>query len=190
MKKGSIIGIVILVVVAIIAFAAIGSYNDLVSKKEEVDNKLSDISVQLERRANLIPNLVSTVKGYMEHEESIIESVTKARENLVNAKTVEEKASANQELTTSVNNLIAVVENYPDLKANTNFINLQDELAGTENRIAVARKDYNDAVKSYNKEIKSFPKNLFAGMLNFDEAEYFEAKESSKEVPNVSFKED
>ncbi len=190
MKKGSIVGIIILVVIALIALSAIGSYNDLVSKKEDVDSKYSDISVQLERRADLIPNLVNTVKGYMEHEENIIDKVTKARENLVNAKTVEEKANANQELTTSINNLIAVVENYPDLKANENFINLQDELAGTENRIAVARKDYNDTVKSYNKTIKSFPKNLFASMFGFDEADYFEAKESSNEVPNVSFKED
>lgn len=190
MKKGLIGIIVVVAIIAIVALSAIGSYNDLVSKKEDVDSKLADISVQLERRADLIPNLVNTVKGYMEHEESIIESVTKARENLVNAKSVEEKANANQELTTSINNLIAVVENYPDLKANTNFIQLQDELAGTENRIAVARKDYNDTVKTYNKTIKSFPKNLFASMFNFEEADYFEAKESANEVPNVSFEED
>ena len=190
MKKGSIVGIVILVLIVLVALSTIGTYNDLVSKREDIEGKLSDISVQLERRADLIPNLVNTVKGYMEHEESIIESVTKARENLVNAKTVEEKANANQELTTSINNLIAIVENYPDLKANENFINLQDELAGTENRIAVARKDYNDTVKNYNKAIKSFPKNMLASMCGFDEAEYFEAKESSNEVPNVSFKED
>lgn len=164
-----------------------GSYNGLISKKENVDSKYADISVQLERRADLIPNLVSTVKGYVKHEEKVIDSVTTARENLMNAKNVQEKANANDELTNAINNLLVVVENYPDLKANTNFINLQDELSGTENRIAVARKDYNDAVKSYNSEIKKFPKNIVAGLFNFETANYFEAKATSNEVPNVSF---
>ena len=183
LKTGLIIGAVVVVLVMLFA----GSYNGLVGKKEEVDSKLAQVSVQLERRADLIPNLVNTVKGYASHEQSVIDSVTDARSKLLSANSVEEKAEANQELTTSLNNLLVVVENYPDLKANTNFIQLQDELAGTENRIAVARKDYNDAVKSYNKEIKSFPKNILAGMFGFEEKEYFEAKESSNEVPKVSF---
>ena len=183
LKTGLIIGAVVVVLVMLFA----GSYNGLIGKEEEVDSKLAQVSVQLERRADLIPNLVNTVKGYASHEQSVIDSVTDARAKLLSANSVEEKAEANQELTTSLNNLLVVVENYPDLKANTNFIQLQDELAGTENRIAVARKDYNDAVKSYNKEIKSFPKNILAGMFGFEEKEYFEAKESSNEVPKVSF---
>ena len=180
-------GLIIIVVLVLLVLMGIGSYNGLVSKEEEVDNKFADISVQLERRADLIPNLVSTVKGYASHEESVIDSVTTARERLVNANTIEDKAEANQELTKALNNLFVIVENYPDLKANTNFIQLQDELAGTENRIAVARRDYNGAVKSYNKDIKSFPKSILAGMFGFDKKDYFEAKESSSEVPNVSF---
>lgn len=187
MKKGLVtIGIIIGVIVLLVIMFS-GTYNGLVGKGEEVDNKLADISVQLERRADLIPNLVSTVKGYASHEQSAIDSVTEARSNLVNATNVEEKVKANETLTTALNNLFVIVENYPDLKANTNFIQLQDELAGTENRIAVARKDYNEAVKSYNKEIKSFPKNIIANMFGFEVKEYFEAKESANEVPNVSF---
>ena len=186
--KGSLkIGLIIIAIIVLVGVTLAGTYNSLVAKSEEVDNKLADISVQLERRADLIPNLVNTVKGYASHEQSVIDSVTTAREKLVNANTLEEKASANTELTTALNNLFVILENYPDLKANTNFIQLQDELAGTENRIAVARRDYNEAVKSYNKEIKSFPKNILARLFGFDKKSYFEAKESSNEVPNVSF---
>lgn len=187
MKKGLIIGGVIVGIIVILVMMFASTYNSLVSKEEEVEQKLANISVQLERRVDLIPNLVSTVKGYVSHEQSVIDSVTTAREKLLNADGASEKAEANQELTTALNNLLVVVENYPDLKANTNFIQLQDELAGTENRIAVARNDYNDAVKDYNKTIKSFPKNILAGMFGFNEKEYFEAKDSSNEVPNVSF---
>ena len=186
MNKTVKLGILI-AVIAVLVLAVIGSYNGLVGKEEQVESKLSSISVQLERRADLIPNLVSTVKGYAAHETEVINSVTKARENLVNANGAKEKAEANSELTSALNRLLVVVENYPDLKANTNFIQLQDELAGTENRIAVARNDYNDAVKDYNKSVKSFPKNILANMFGFEEKEYFEAKESSNEVPNVSF---
>lgn len=187
MKKGLKIGlIIVIVVIALIAILG-SSYNGLVSKNEEVENKYADISVQLERRADLIPNLVNTVKGYTKHETDVINSITSARENLVNADSVEEQAEANEELSRALNNLFVIVENYPDLKSNTNFIQLQDELAGTENRIAVARKDYNEVVKSYNKTVKSFPKNIIASMFGFEEKEYFEAKESSSEVPSVSF---
>lgn len=184
MKKGIILVIGIIAVIAVV-FAT--SYNSFVGLDEEVESKLSNISVQLERRADLIPNLINTVKGYMSHEQNIIDSVTNARQQLVNANNVEDMAEANQELTSALNNLFVIVENYPDLKSNTNFIQLQDELAGTENRIAVARQDYNDAVKSYNKTRKSFPKNIIASMFGFAERDYFEAKESANEVPNVSF---
>ena len=187
MNKGLKVGIIVVAILVVIVMLFGGTYNSLVNKQEEVDNKLADISVQLERRADLIPNLVNTVKGYVSHEDKVIDKVTKARENLLNAKSVEDKANANEELTNAINALAVIVENYPDLKANTNFISLQDELAGTENRIAVARRDYNDAVKDYNKTIKSFPKNILASMFGFDEKEYFEAKESSKDVPEVDF---
>lgn len=174
-------------VVALLVVLFIGSYNGLVNASEEVDGKLADISVQLERRADLIPNLVNTVKGYASHEQAAIDSVTSARDSLVNAGTAKEMAEANEELTSALNRLLVIVENYPDLKANTNFIQLQDELAGTENRIAVARKDYNEAVKSYNKMVKKFPKNIIANLFGFEDKEYFQAKESANEVPEVSF---
>jgi len=187
MKKGLIVGGVIVGVIIILVMMFASTYNGLVVKEEEVAGKLADISVQLERRADLIPNLVSTVKGYAAHEKEVINSIAEAREDLLDADDVEEMAEANQELTNAINKLLVIIENYPDLKANTNFIQLQDELAGTENRISVARKDYNDAVKAYNKTIKSFPKNILAGMFGFEEKEYFEAKDSSSNVPEVSF---
>lgn len=187
MKKGLLtIGIIVGVIFIFGAMIA-GTYNTLVSLEEEVGEKLSNISVQLERRADLIPNLINSVKGYISHEQSIIDSVTSARANLVNAKDVGKMAEANKELTTALNNLFVVVENYPELKSNTNFIQLQDELAGTENRISVTRLDYNETVKEYNKTIKSFPTNILAGILGFETKEYFEAKESANEVPEVSF---
>ena len=187
MKKGLIIGGLILGIIVITIMLFASSYNSLVSAEEDVDGKLADVSVQLERRADLIPNLVSTVKGYAAHEQSVIDSVTSARDSLLNAKNAEEMAEADEKLRTALNNLLVIVENYPELKADTNFVQLQDELAGTENRIAVSRQDYNDAVKTYNKLIKSFPKNILAGMFGFEEKEYFEAKESSNVVPEVSF---
>lgn len=187
MKKGTIIGIVIAAIVILMVIIFASTYNGLVNKQEEVEGKYADISVQLERRADLIPNLVNTVKGYASHEEKVIDNITTARENLINSKSIEEKANANQELTNALNALAVVVENYPDLKANTNFINLQDELAGTENRIAVARRDYNEAVKNYNKTIKSFPKNIIASMFGFENKAYFEVKESANNVPEVTF---
>ena len=190
MKSKKSIWIIVLIVVLLIVSSCVGSYNSLVNKREEVTGKFSDISVQLERRADLIPNLVKTVKGYAKHEDKAIESVTKSREKLINADGVEEKAKANEQLSKSINNLLMVVENYPKLTADKNFIQLQDELAGTENRIAISRKDYNEAVKDYNKSIKTFPKSLIAGMFGFKEEKYFEASEESKEVPDVSFDEE
>ena len=187
MKKGMIVLVAIVAIVLVIGASLIGSYNKLVSLEETVDKAYSDIGVQLERRADLIPNLVNTVKGYVEHEEGIIENITKARENLLKAKTVEDKATANSELTSAIDALMVIVENYPDLKANTNFINLSDELAGTENRIANVRSEYNDSVKEYNATRKKFPMVLFVGMFGFEEREYFEVDESKTEVPKVEF---
>ena len=187
MKKSYIIiGVIVVIIIAIIGFI-IGGYNNLVTLEEEVDGKYADIEVQSERRADLIPNLVNTVQGYVDHEEAAIEKVTTARENLVNADGIEEQAEANNELSNALNGLMVIVENYPDLKASQNFINLQDELAGTENRISTARRDYNQAVKSYNAKIKKIPTNIIAGITGFDEKEYFEAEEGKTEVPNVDF---
>ena len=187
MKSGTKILIVVAVIAVILIGSVVGTYNGLVTKQENVDNKMADISVQLERRTDLIPNLINTVKGYTKHEEKIINEITTARENLVGAKTVEEKAAANDKLTSALNGLTVIVENYPDLKSNQNFIQLQDELAGTENRIAVARRDYNDAVNKYNSSIKKFPSNIMAGMFGFGEEKYFEANEKAQEVPSVNF---
>lgn len=185
-KKWTIIIAIVAVVVVLGAMLG-GSYNSLVSKEEAVDAQSSNVSTMLQRRADLIPNLVNTVKGYAKHEQEAIDKVTKARENLMGAKTIEEQSKANDELSTSLKGLMIVVENYPDLKASQNFIQLQDELAGTENRIATARKDYNDVVKEYNTKIKKFPTNLLAGMFGFEKRAYFEAKESASETPGVEF---
>ena len=159
----------------------------MVSKQETVDSSLSNLDVMLQRRADLIPNLVNTVKGYTSHETEIIDKITEARAKLVSANGIEEKSEANNELSSSLNALMLVVENYPDLKSSENFQQLSDELAGTENRIAVARKDYNDAVKTLNTSIKRFPNNILAGIFGFDEAVYFEADERGQEVPSVNF---
>ena len=141
----------------------------------------------MQRRADLIPNLVNTVKGYANQEKEIINKVTTAREKLVGANSVTAKAEADQELTNALSRLLVVVENYPELKSSQNFIQLSDELAGTENRIATARRDYNEAVKTYNLKIKKFPSNVMANMFGFGEKQYFEASEESKNVPNVQF---
>ena len=187
MKKGTIILIVIIAILVIIIGSGIGTYNSIVDLSEKVSQKESDIDVQLQRRAELIPNLVSTVKGYVKHEDEVIDKITTARQNLVNANSTEDKLKADEELSSALNALFVVVENYPDLKASTNFINLQDELAGTENRIAVARKEYNNSVSDYNKKIKKFPDNIIASMFNYKEKSYLQVTEDKKEVPEVNF---
>ena len=187
MKKTNIGLIVVIAIVVLIGIMIMSSYNGIVSLSEDVDNKYATIDTYLQRRADLIPNLVNTVKGYVQHEEKIINSITEAREKMTSAKSLSDKAKANDELTTALNNLMVVVENYPDLKASQNFVQLSDELAGTENRIATARKDYNDAVQKYNAKIKKFPTKMIAGMFNFDAKDYFQASEGSKEVPSVQF---
>ncbi len=187
MKNGKYGGLIVLALVILLVGSGVSQYNGMVTAQEKVQSRYADIDTQLQRRMDLIPNLVSTVKGYMEHEQAVIDSVTSSREKLMNAGTVAEKSKASEELTTALNNLLVVVENYPELKANENFIQLQDELAGTENRIATARRDYNDAVRAYNLRIKRFPGVIFAGMFGFDQAEYFEAAEGSSEVPEVKF---
>ncbi|MCQ2511134.1 MAG: LemA family protein [Lachnospiraceae bacterium] len=179
--------IVLIVLILFCAGGAITSYNSLVSGQEKVESSYADIDAQLQRRADLIPNLISSVKGYMAYEQSVIDSITESREKLLNAEGIQEMAEANDELSAAIGNLMVLVENYPDLKANENFIQLQDELAGTENRIATARRDYNDAVRSYNVKTKRFPGVWIARMFGFEAAEYFEAAAGSTEVPTVEF---
>ena len=182
---------IILIVVAVLAVALVGytvkSYNGLVTLKQEVTQKESDIQTTLQRRADLIPNLVNTVKGYASHEEAIMKEVSDARAALVGANNTGDQLAANEQMTSALNRLLAVAENYPDLKANTNFIQLQDELSGTENRITQARRAYNDAVKTYNTKIQRFPTSLVAGIFNFEAFEYFQANAGAQEVPSVNF---
>ena len=187
MKKTNIVLIVVIAIVIILGLTLISSYNQIVAKSEEVDNKFATIDTYLQRRSDLIPNLVNTVKGYTQHEETIINSITEARQKMVNAKSISEKSEANDQLTSALNNLNVIIENYPDLKASQNFISLQDELSGTENRIATARRDYNEAVKDYNLKIKKFPTTIIASMFGYETKEYFQATEQSKEVPTVEF---
>ncbi|MDR3565386.1 MAG: LemA family protein [Negativicutes bacterium] len=178
---------IILALVAVLVIAGISSYNSLVSTNENVNGKWSQIDNQLQRRADLIPNLVATVKGYAAHETQAIQAVADARAKLAGAQGPAAKAQADTEMTGALSRLLVVAENYPNLKADQNFRQLSDELSGTENRIAVARKDYNDAVQGFNTKIRSFPTNLFAGMMGFGPKEYFRAEEGAKQVPQVKF---
>ena len=190
MKKSTIIVIAIAAILVLIVLWGVGTRNGMVSAYEDVQNKASAIETQLQRRSDLIPNFVATVKGYAAHEEEVYTAIADARAKLSGAIEKDDMASvseANSELDSALSRLLVVVENYPELKANENFIALQDELAGTENRIAKAREDYNDEVKSYNKKIKSFPNSIIANMGGFDEAVYFEAAEGTKAVPTVDF---
>jgi LemA protein len=191
MKLGLIALIVVgfLVIVGLVLGGSlIGSRNDLVQEKEAINGAWSQVDVVLQRRADLIPNLVETVKGYATHEEKAIDSVTAARAALGGAQTPKDKIAANGQLDSALSRLLVVVENYPNLKANENFMRLQDELSGTENRIAVERKKYNDIVQKYNTDIALFPKNIAASMFGFQrEDAYFKADAASKEAPKVKF---
>ncbi|BAE86239.1 hypothetical protein DSY4450 [Desulfitobacterium hafniense Y51] len=183
MKKWLIpVGIII-----ILAMILGSGYNNLVTLSETVDSSWSQVENQLQRRADLIPNLVNTVKGYAEHESEVFTDVADARSRLIGAGSVGEAAEADAALSSALSRLLAISESYPQLKADANFRALQDELAGTENRIATARMDYNNEVQSYNTKIKHFPTNLYAGILGFDEREYFKADASAYETPTVDF---
>jgi LemA protein len=179
--------IVIVVIVVIIGLVFWLGYNGLVKRRVQVDNAWSQIDVQLKRRHDLIPNLVETVKGYAAHERGTFEAVTNARANAINAQTPPEQAQAENVLSGALKSLFAVAEAYPDLKANQNFLNLQEELTSAEDRIAYARQYYNDSVGSYNTQIQKFPTNLLAGMFNFEKREFYDAAPEDTETPQVQF---
>lgn len=191
------LGLVITIgIIAIAVMWCVSGYNGLVSMDEGVQNKWADVETQYQRRADLIPNLVNTVKGYAAHEKETLESVVKARSEATSVKidpsnmTAEQMAqyqNAQNGVTSALSKLLLVVEKYPDLKANQNFQELQSQLEGTENRIAVARRDYNAVAKEYNTAVRKFPKNILAGMFGFEKKEYFEAQEGSEAAPEVKF---
>ena len=185
MKKSTKIVVGIIAVLVLLVIWGISGYNGLVVKSELVQTAWSQIDNQLQRRNDLIPNLVETVKQYAAHESEVFTQVSEARSKLAGATTVEDMAQADAEVTSALSRLLAIVENYPELKANENFIQLQDELAGTENRIAVARRDYNEAARSYNTAIRRFPTNIIAGIFGFDRVQYFEASEDARQAPDV-----
>lgn len=178
------------ILIAIVAFIALivwSTYNSLISSKVRVQEAFSHIDVQLKRRSDLIPNLVETVKGYAKHEKELLEEITKARTSLMQASGVMAKAKANSQLAEGLKSLFAVAENYPKLRANENFLSLQEELSDTENKVAYARQFYNSTVMDYNTKLLVFPTNVFAGMLHFQPSEFFAATEEEKKEVNVKF---
>lgn len=192
-NKGLIITVV---VIALVAIWGISSYNGLVSMDENVSNSWANVETQYQRRSDLIPNLVNTVKGYAKHESETLESVMAARSQATQVKidpsncTPQQLAAyqkAQGDVTTALGKLLAITENYPDLKANQNFLELQSQLEGTENRINVARKDFNDTAKKYNTSLRSFPRNIIASMFGFEKRNYFEAEAGAEKAPKVEF---
>jgi LemA protein len=182
-----IVGIVVGVIVVLIVLAFILTYNGLVRLRNRIDNAWSQIDVQLKRRYDLIPNLVETVKGYAAHERGVFEQVTQARANAINAQGPQQQAEAENVLSGALKSLFAVAEAYPDLKANQNFLSLQEELTSTEDRVAYARQFYNDSVLSYNNKLQTFPRNVIAGMFNFEKREYFEGEPEATGPVRVQF---
>ncbi len=176
-----------LVVVVVLALGLVGMYNGLITLKNRVEEAWSDIDVQLKRRYDLIPNLINTVKGYAAHEKEVFEKVTEARTRAMNAGSTQEKAEAENMLSGTLKSLFAVSENYPELKANQNFLELQRELTDTEDKIMASRRFYNGNVRDYNTKIETFPTNILAGILNFVKREFFEAAVGEKENVKVEF---
>jgi len=184
------LGVVALIVLLVLVFGGslMGSRNELVTERNAVEAAWAQVDVALQRRADLIPNLVETVKGFAKQEQTVIQSVADARAALGGARTPSEKIAANGQLDTALSRLLVVVENYPNLKSNENFLRLQDELAGTENRMAVERRKYNETVQRYNTDIELFPKNIAASLFGFHRNDaYFKAEVSAKEPPKVKF---
>jgi len=187
MKKGLIVVAVLGVLALLVVMQGVIAYNSIVKKDVAVNEKWGQVQNVLQRRADLIPNLVQTVKGYAAHEKSIFENVAAARAKLAGARTPDEAMKANAEVSSALSRLLAIVENYPQLKADQTFVRLMDELAGTENRITVERMRYNEAVRAYNTTIRVFPSNIVAGIGGFAARPFFEAEPGSKEVPKVDF---
>jgi LemA protein len=192
MGKALIAVIVVVVIIGVVVLSVFGSYvntrNTLVTKNEAVKSAWSQVDIVLQRRADLIPNLVETVKGYAQQEQTVFGDIAKARSALLSAGTPQEKIAANGQLDGALGRLLLIVENYPQLKSNENFLRLQDELAGTENRIAVERKRYNDTLQDYNTYVQQFPNNIFAGWAGFKRNDaYFQASEGSRVAPKVNF---
>ncbi len=182
-----IAALVILVIVVVIILSVVGVFNALVGLRNQVRNAWSQIDVQLKRRHDLIPNLVETAKGYMQHERGTLENITKARSDAMSAQSVGDRSKAETALSGAMNKFFLVVENYPDLKANQNFLAVQEELTSTENKIAFARQNYNDQVLFFNNKIQMFPSNVIAGMFSFKSQEFFEVEGQEKAVPQVKF---
>jgi LemA protein len=188
MKKGLIALVVIGLIALVVGGKYVGARNTMVVKNESVKSAWAQVDVVLQRRADLIPNLVETVKGFAAQEQTVFHDIAAARSALLGAQTPADKIAANGQLDGAIGRLLAIVENYPQLKSNENFLRLQDELAGTENRIAVERKRYNDTLQDYNTYIGLFPNNIFAGWAGFQRNNaYFTATEASREVPKVQF---
>jgi len=182
------IGIILLLVIIVLGAWFASMYNSLIRLRNQVKNAWSQIDVQLKRRHDLIPNLIETVKGYMTHEKDTLENITKARSEAMGAGSVGDKSKAESKLSGAMSQFYVVVENYPDLKANENFLSLQEELTSTENKISFSRQAYNDQVLFYNNKIQVVPSNIIAGMFNFKEEEFFEIEDAAeKEVPKVKF---
>jgi LemA protein len=188
MNKGLIVIAVVVLIVLVVFGQYVGVRNTLVTKNEAVKASWSQVDIVLQRRADLIPNLVETVRGYAQQEQTVFGDIAKARSALLSAGTPQDKIAANQQLDGALGRLLLIVENYPQLKSNENFLRLQDELAGTENRIAVERKRYNDTLQDYDTYIQKFPNNIYAGWAGFKPNEaYFAATEQSRQVPKVNF---
>lgn len=179
--------LIVIALVAVLAISMIGSYNRMVSLSQGVDSSWAQVNTQLQRRNDLIPNLVETVKGYAAHEQAAISAVTEARAAMMGASGIAEQGAASEQLSSALGRLFVIVENYPQLKADTVFIGLQDELAGTENRIATQRMGYNDQVRIYNTHISRFPAVLMANLFGFDQKAYFETSSGAENPPQVNF---
>jgi len=187
MKVALIILGVLVLLGLIVGFQLVGVRNQLVTQQEEVSAAWQQVDTQLQRRADLIPNLVATVKGFAAQEQAVVDSVTEARAAMMGAQTPAERIQANSMLDSALGRLMVVVENYPNIKSNENFLRLQDELAGTENRIAAERRRYNETVQRYNTNIALFPNNIAAGIFGFERREYFQVEDGAREAPPVAF---
>ena len=180
--------VIILAILAVLVLIVIGMYNALIRLRRRCDNAWAQIDVQLKRRYDLIPNLVETAKGYLKHEKEVLENVTKARQQAIDASGVKDQAQAENFLTSTLRSLFAVVENYPDLKANTNMLALQEEVVSTENKISFARQHYNDSAMAYNTKTETVPSNIIASMFGFKEREFFELEDAAQgQAPKIDF---